>query len=79
MLMSRIRGGSGKSSFLGAWDIAATLGLVAVAVIVERTASADDAKPALPPKEGRHASTAGLGAGADPFVVLDARVEQFDG
>ena len=26
--MSRIRGGSGKGSSLGAWDIAATLGLV---------------------------------------------------
>ena len=34
--------------------------LVAVAFIVERTAPADNAKPALPPKEGRHASTAGL-------------------
>ena len=58
--MSRIKGGSGKGSFLGAWDIAATLGLVTVAFIVERTAAADNAKPALPPKEGRHASTAGL-------------------
>src|SRR3954470_695234 len=60
MLMSRIKGGSGKGYSLGAWDIAATLGLVAVAFIVERTAPADNAKPALPPKEGRHASTAGL-------------------
>jgi membrane protein len=60
MLMSRIKGGSGKGSSLGAWDIAATLGLVAVAFIVERTAPVDNAKPALPPKEGRHASTAGL-------------------
>jgi membrane protein len=60
MLMSRIKGGSGKGSSLGAWDIAATLGLVAIAVIVERTAPTDNAKPALPPKEGRHASTAGL-------------------
>ena len=60
MLMSRINGGSGKGSFPGAWDIAATLGLVTVAFIVERTAAADNAKPALPPKEGRHASTAGL-------------------
>jgi membrane protein len=60
MLMSRIKGGSGKGSSLGAWDIAATLGLVAVAFIVERTAPVDNAKPALPPKEGRHASTGGL-------------------
>src|SRR3954470_23740490 len=60
MLMSRIKGGSGKGSSLGAWDIVATLGLVAVAFIVERTAPADNAKPALPPKEGRYASTAGL-------------------
>ena len=58
--MSRIKGGSGKGSSLGAWDFAATLGLVAVAFFVERTAPADNAKPALPPKEGRHASTAGL-------------------
>ena len=58
--MSRIKGGSGKGPSLGAWDIAATLGLVAIAFIVERTAPADNAKPALPPKEGRHASTAGL-------------------
>ena len=58
--MSRIKGGSGKGSSLGAWDIAATLGLVAVAFIVERTAPADNTKPALPPKEGRNASTAGL-------------------
>ena len=28
----------GKGSSLGAWDIAATLGLVAVAFVVERTA-----------------------------------------
>jgi membrane protein len=60
MLMSRIKGGSGKGPSLGAWDIAATLGLVAIAFIVERTAPTDNAKPALPPKEGRHASTAGL-------------------
>jgi membrane protein len=60
MPMSRIKGGSGKGSSLGAWDIAATLGLVAVAFIVERTAPVDNAKPALPPKEGRNASTAGL-------------------
>jgi membrane protein len=60
MLMSRIKGGSGKGHSLGAWDIAATLGLVAIAFIVERTAPTDNAKPALPPKEGRHASTAGL-------------------
>jgi membrane protein len=60
MLMSRIKGGSGKGSSLGAWDIAATLGLVAVAFIVERTAPVDNTKPALPPKEGRNASTAGL-------------------
>jgi membrane protein len=59
MLMSRIKGDSGKGSSLGAWDIAATLGLVAVAFIIERTAPADNAKPALPPKEGRRASTAG--------------------
>ncbi|HEX5604864.1 MAG TPA: YihY/virulence factor BrkB family protein [Candidatus Binatia bacterium] len=58
--MSRIKGGSGKGSSLGAWDIAATLGLVAVAFIVERTAPVDNTKPALPPKEGRNASTAGL-------------------
>ena len=58
--MSRIKGGSGKGPSLGAWDIAATLGLVAIAFIVERTAPTDNAKPALPPKEGRHASTAGL-------------------
>ena len=58
--MSRIKGGSGKGSSLGAWDFAATLGLVAVAFIVERTAPADNTKPALPPKEGRNASTAGL-------------------
>ena len=60
MLMSRIKGGSGKGSSLGAWDFAATLGLVAVAFIVERTAPADNTKPALPPKEVRNASTAGL-------------------
>ena len=58
--MSRIKGGSGKGPSLDAWDIAATLGLVAIAFIVERTAPTDNAKPALPPKEGRHASTAGL-------------------
>ena len=58
--MSRIKGGSGKGPSLGAWDIAATLGLVAIAFIVERTAPTDNAKPALPPKEGRHPSTAGL-------------------
>ena len=58
--MSRIKGGSGKGPSFGAWDIAATLGLVAVAFVVERTAPADNAKSALPPKEGRHASTAGL-------------------
>ena len=58
--MTRIEGGSRTGSSLGAWDIAATLGLVAVAFFVERTAPADNAKPALPPKEGRHASTAGL-------------------
>ena len=58
--MTRIKGGSRTGSSLGAWDIAATLGLVAVAFFVERTAPADNAKPALPPKEGRHASTAGL-------------------
>ena len=58
--MSRIKGGSGKGSSLGAWDFAATLGLVAVAFIVERTAPADNTKPALPPKEVRSASTAGL-------------------
>ena len=58
--MSGIKGGSGKGPSLGAWDIAATLGLVAIAFIVERTAPTDNAKPALPPKEGRHASTAGL-------------------
>ena len=58
--MTRIKGGSRTGSPLGAWDIAATLGLVAVAFLVERTAPADNAKPALPPKEGRHASTAGL-------------------
>jgi membrane protein len=60
MPMSRIKGGSGKGSSLGAWDFAATLGLVAVAFIVERTAPADNTKPALPPKEVRSASTAGL-------------------
>jgi len=58
--MSGIKGGSGKGSSLGAWDVAAALGLVAVAFMVDRTAPADNAKPALPPKEGRHASTAGL-------------------
>ena len=57
--MSRIKGRSGKGTSLGAWDIAATLGLVAVAFIVERTAPADNTKPALPPKEGCNASTAG--------------------
>jgi membrane protein len=60
MLMSRIKSGSGKGSSLGAWDVAAALGLVAVAFIVDRTAPADNAKPALPPMDGRHASTAGL-------------------
>jgi membrane protein len=60
MLMSRIKSGSGKGSSLGAWDVAAALGLVAVAFIVYRTAPADNAKPALPPMEGRHASTPGL-------------------
>jgi membrane protein len=60
MLMSGIKGGSGKGSSLGAWDIAATLGLLAVGFIVERTAPVHNAKPALPPSEGRHASTAGL-------------------
>jgi membrane protein len=60
MLMSGIKGGSGKGSSLGAWDIAATLGLLAVGFIVERTAPAHNAKPALPPSKGRHASTAGL-------------------
>ena len=50
--MTRIEGGSRTGSSLGAWDIAATLGLVAVAFFVERTAPADNAKPALPPKEG---------------------------
>jgi len=58
--MSGIKGGSGKGSSLGAWDIAATLGLLAVGFIVERTAPVHNAKPALPPSEGRHASTAGL-------------------
>jgi membrane protein len=60
MLMSRIKSGSGKGSSLGAWDVAAALGLVAVAFIVDGTAPADNAKPALPPMDGRHASTAGL-------------------
>jgi len=65
MLMSRIKGGSGKGSSLGAWDIAATLGLVAVAFIVERTAAADFRRrraaaprpPASPAKTGTVGAT----------------------
>lgn len=56
MLMSTIKGGSEKGPALGAWNIAATLGLVAVAFMVERMAPGDNAKPALPPKEDRQAA-----------------------
>jgi hypothetical protein len=70
MLMSRIKGGSGKGPSLDAWDIAATLGLVAIAFIVERTApritqnrpfrrrrAATPQPPASPAKKGTAGAT----------------------
>lgn len=60
MLMSKIKSERGQEGSLGGWDIAATLGLLAVAFVIERAAPAKGAEPALQPKESRHESSAGL-------------------
>ena len=58
--MSKIKSERGQEGSLGGWDIAATLGLLAVAFVIERAAPAKGAEPALQPKESRHESSAGL-------------------
>ena len=60
MLMSKIAGGRRQGGSLGASDIAATLGLLAVAFMVDRVAPTKDAKLGLQPKESGHASPARL-------------------
>jgi len=60
MLMSKIAGGRRQGGSLGASDIAATLGLLAVAFMVDRVAPTKDAKLGLQTKESGHASPARL-------------------
>jgi membrane protein len=62
MLMSKIKGGHRRGGSLGASDIAATLGLLAVAFIVDRVAPTKGARRGLQPKESGHASLARLTA-----------------
>lgn len=60
--MSRIKGEDGRVPALSGWEIAAALGLLAVAFTAERVVPAGRAEPALQGKETRHASAAGLAA-----------------
>ena len=62
--MSKIAGARRQGGSLGASDIAATLGLLAVAFMVDRVAPTKDAKAGLQPKESGHASPAKLVAKA---------------
>jgi membrane protein len=62
MRMSRIKGEDGRVPALSGWEIAAALGLLAVAFTAERVVPAGRAEPALQGKETRHASAAGLAA-----------------
>ena len=51
--MSKIKGERGQEGFPGGWDIAATLGRLAVAFMIERGAPAKGAESALQPEERR--------------------------
>lgn len=60
--MSRIKGDDGRVPALSGWEIAAALGLLALAFTAERVFPAGRVEPSLQGKETRHASAAGLAA-----------------
>jgi membrane protein len=62
MWMSRIKGEDGRAHALSGWEIAAALGLLAVAFTAERVVPAGRAEPPLKGKETQHASAEGLAA-----------------
>jgi membrane protein len=62
MRMSTIKGEDGQMPALSGWEIAAALGLLAVAFTAERVVPARRAEPPLKGTETQHASAAGLAA-----------------
>jgi membrane protein len=58
--MTKARGRRDRKTALGGWDIAAAIGLLAVAFLIERAAPANGPKVALQPDAERDASPAGL-------------------
>jgi len=60
--MIKARGGLDRRTALSGWDIAAALGLLAVAFLIERASPANGPKPALQPDDKRDAQSASLAA-----------------